>query len=142
MHCPPKVTAFWITFVSYAAIHALRMCYSFNKVNLRRQFNLSEFYLGFLDAVLYISYALGVVIRYQIFEGNSNMKKVFFITSIIVSLCFGFVAYLAIYTQMGLISLKIAKILLTLGVFGYGFFHLAFYQICGAVISGYYDSKT
>jgi sugar phosphate permease len=98
MHCPPKVTAFWITIAAYAAIHALRMCYSFNKVNLRRQFNLSEFYLGFLDAVLYISYALGVLIRYQIFEGNSNMKKVYFITSIIVSVCFGFVAYLAIST--------------------------------------------
>jgi hypothetical protein len=70
------------------------------------------------------------------------MKKVYFITSIIVSFCFGFIAYVAMYSELTFISLKAAQILLTLGVFGFGFFHLAFYQICGAVTSGYYDSNT
>ena len=67
MSCNPKRNAYWITFFAYGAIHALRMCYSFNKVNIRRDFHLSEFYLGFIDAVLYISYAIGVFVRYEIF---------------------------------------------------------------------------
>ena len=70
------------------------------------------------------------------------MKKVYFITSIIVSLCFGLVAYISLFSEMDIVSLKVAKVLITLGIFGFGFFHMAFYQICGSVISGYYDSKT
>ncbi len=67
MICTDKNSAFWITFTAYLGIHALRMCYSFNKVNIKRQFQLSEFYLGILDAILYLTYAFGVLIRYQLF---------------------------------------------------------------------------
>jgi uncharacterized membrane protein len=33
-----KAQGYWITFIVYAVVHALRMCYSFNKVNLKREF--------------------------------------------------------------------------------------------------------
>lgn len=70
------------------------------------------------------------------------MKKVYFITSMMISIFFGLVAYIALIEDMSIITGSLAKILLTLGIMGFGFFHLAVYQICGAVISGYYDSKT
>lgn len=69
------------------------------------------------------------------------MKKAYFVTSIVVAFCFGLVAYIAMGFQVYIIGIKIAKILLTATIFCFGFFHMAFYQICGAVISGYYDSK-
>ena len=58
-----------------------------------------------------------------------------------ISACFGLVAYIALAEDFSVMSTKLAKVLLTLGVFGFGFFHMAVYQICGAVISGHYDAN-
>lgn len=66
------------------------------------------------------------------------MKKVFFITSMLISCCFGAIGYYGLFLESSIIGVKVGKILVTLGVIGYGFFHLAVYQICGAIVSGYY----
>lgn len=90
---------------------------------------------------MYISLSLGTLLRYEIFDGNQNMKKVYLATAMMISSCFGMIAYVALMEEMSIMSTRLAKVLLTIAVGGFGFFHMAAYQICGAVVSGYYDSN-
>jgi hypothetical protein len=102
---------------------------------------LSEFFLGILDAILYLSYGIGVFLRYEIFDGNQSINKVYFITSMLISCTFGSLAYIGLFREEGYLDGNWPKLLLTVGVAGFGFFHLAAYQICGSIVSGYYDSN-
>lgn len=69
------------------------------------------------------------------------MTKTYFITSMMISLFFGFIAYVALFSEISAFSYLLMKILLTVGVFGFGFFHFTAYQICGSIVSGFYDAK-
>jgi len=71
------------------------------------------------------------------------MSRVYFISATIISVCFGLIACLSLFQDniQHSTSQNITKILLTLGIFVFGFFQMALYQICGSIVSFYYDSK-
>jgi sugar phosphate permease len=61
-----KAKVYILTFLTYASVHMMRMTYSFNKHNLETKFGVGDLFLGFLDALIFITLAIGTLFRYSI----------------------------------------------------------------------------
>lgn len=65
----------------------MRMSYSFNKSNIKKRFLFDGYFLGILDAFIYISLGVGFFLRFKLIK-NGNLTKILLDTSILISLFF------------------------------------------------------
>lgn len=65
-----KVAIYLLSFLTYATVHMMRTTYSFNKHTFQKIFGISDLFLGFVDAFIYLTLALGTFLRYSILNSN------------------------------------------------------------------------
>jgi hypothetical protein len=87
-----------LTYLAYSSLHTLRMCYSFNKIYIKREFHITDFYLGVLDAIVYLSLGIGTLIRYSLIRNPVHLTTIYLATTILSSLS------IAIISVLGLVS--------------------------------------
>jgi sugar phosphate permease len=82
-----KQLTFITTFCLYVGIHMMRMSYSFNKSNIKKKFSFDGYFLGILDAFVYISLGIGFFLRYRLIK-SANHTKILLQTSILIGIFF------------------------------------------------------
>lgn len=80
-----KWRTYFITFIAYAALHAMRMTYSEIKPDFQQTFGVSNQFLGVLDATAYISLGVGFFFRFLL-QGSCNIIHTYVIYIMIASL--------------------------------------------------------
>lgn len=85
-----KARVYILTFLTYASVHMMRMTYSFNKHNFEIRFGIGDLFLGFLDALIFISLAIGTIFRYSLLN-SKNFTLVCLQTSIPTALAFSLI---------------------------------------------------
>ena len=80
-----KWRTYFITFLAYAALHAMRMTYSEIKPDFQKSFGQSDLFLGVLDATAYISLGIGFFFRF-ILQGSFNIIHTYVIYIMIASI--------------------------------------------------------
>ncbi len=61
-----RTAVFVLSFLTYGTVHMMRTTYSFNKHTFQKVFGISDLFLGFVDAFIYLTLALGTFLRYSI----------------------------------------------------------------------------
>lgn len=69
-----RVPIFILSFLTYATVHMMRTTYSFNKHTFQKIFGISDLFLGFVDAFIYLTLALGTFLRYSIVNSNKPVQ--------------------------------------------------------------------
>lgn len=64
---------YFLTFIAYVSLHALRTVYSYSKPYFQKEYHLPKMYLAVLDSSIYIFLGLGFLIRSPIVSQN-NLK--------------------------------------------------------------------
>ena len=122
-----KYVTCFLTFFSFASLHTLRMCYSFNKMYIKKEFQITDFYLGVLDALVYLSLGIGTLLRFTLIRNPVNLTKIFLAGSILTSL------FISVISFLGLIShgekhsehhYLLFKIFITIALSLFGFMQL------------------
>lgn len=80
-----KWRTYFITFLAYAALHAMRTTYSEIKPDFQKTFGESDLFLGVLDATTYISLGIGFFFRF-VLQGTFNIIHTYVIYIMIASL--------------------------------------------------------
>ena len=129
------------TYFAYVLNHALRMSLSYNKAHLKDVFNINSLELGIFDALIYITYGIGAIFRFSFF-GDRNLTKMYLISALMISCFFVIIPFVSIFNQNLLLESKINgqnifffDFLLLISFMGYGFFHLAVWQIMVTLMS-------
>lgn len=82
-----KYLTYWLTFLAYMSLQAMRMSYSYSKPSFQKHFYLSNVFMGTLDAVLYCSIGIGLISRFFV-NGKSDPLKAYFVFSALCSIMF------------------------------------------------------
>ncbi len=69
-----RTAVFLLSFLTYATVHMMRTTYSFNKHTFQKIFGINDLFLGFVDAFIYITLALGTFLRYSIVNSNRPVQ--------------------------------------------------------------------
>jgi sugar phosphate permease len=127
---------YFLTFIAYVCLHALRTVYSYSKPYFQKQYQLPKMYLAILDSSIYIFLGIGFLIRSPIVSQN-NLKKHFIVTSVLCGVCYMLFPLLAATNILD--STNIYSLLLLLMV-GYGFFQLNFWPTLLYIFKDYYSN--
>lgn len=65
-----RTAVFILSFMTYATVHMMRTTYSFNKHTFQKIFGIGDLFLGFVDAFIYLTLALGTFMRYFILNSR------------------------------------------------------------------------
>ena len=85
-----------LTFLSYFSLHTLRMCYSFNKFYVKQEFLISDFYLGVLDGLVYLSLGIGTLMRYTLIRNPLHLTEIYLATSIFAAVSIAVISFLGL----------------------------------------------
>lgn len=142
-----KYKVYILTFFAYAMNHACRMTLAYNKPNLKISFGLTPVHLGILDALVYIFYGVGSFFRYAFF-GQHSLTKLYLITAICISSFFAVIPFICIFAQEKLLehvnsgrTIVAFDFAIVLAMMGYGFSHLAVWQVVLSLMSKHWHSK-
>ena len=103
-----------ITFMIYASFHALREGWSYSKVDISKQFNISKSYLGIVDGLYLVAYSLGMVIL------GSFMHKFTLKSYVLMGLCISCISYMLwmiVYSLTGFYSIVFMTIMMIVNGF-------------------------
>lgn len=117
-----KYVTCFLTFFSYASLHTLRMCYSFNKMYIKKEFQITDFYLGVLDALVYLSLGIGTLLRFTLIRNPVNLTKIFLAGSILTSLSISVISFLGLISHGE--NYLLFKIFITIALALFGFMQL------------------
>ena len=142
-----KYKVYVLTYFAYAMNHACRMTYSYNKPNIKNSYGLSPVHLGIIDALIYLSYGIGSFFRYY-FYGENHLTKLYLISSLCISTFFSCLPFISLFFPEELLyhikndrSIVQFDITIAVSMVGYGFSHLATWQIILALMSNHWHSK-
>lgn len=65
-----RTAVFILSFLTYATVHMMRTTYSFNKQKFQEIFGIGDLFLGFVDAFIYLTLAVGTFMRYSILNSR------------------------------------------------------------------------
>lgn len=141
---PNKYLTYLITFFAYVAVHMMRMSYSFNKSKIKERFGIDPYFLGILDACIYLAIGAGFFLRYKITQSD-NLKRNFLITAIIVSISYSVIPVFSLFS-VGIEepngSDDAVKVIISIALIIFGFFQFSFWPICLVFVNQYFDPKT
>lgn len=142
-----KYRVFILTYLSYAMIQACRMSLAYNKPNIRDSFGLTATHLGLMDAAIYISYGVGSFFRFYLF-GQMKFAKLYLVSAIFISCFLAALPFIGIFAGDKLAehvannrSIIWLDIGLAISMAGYGFSHLAVWQLILSLMSQHWHSK-
>ena len=134
-----------LTFFSYSSLHTLRMCYSFNKLYIKQQFQITDFYLGVLDALVYISLGVGTFMRYTLIRNPLHLTTIYLATSICAAMSIAFISMLGVYADYTNIlqheHFTLFKVLITVALVLFGLMQLTSRPIATALMGSELDTK-
>jgi hypothetical protein len=94
-----KYTTCLLTFISGSSFYTLRMCYSFNKLYIKQEFHISDFYLGLLDALVYFSLGVGTLMRYTLIRNPLQLTTIYLATAIFAALSIALISVMGLYAD-------------------------------------------
>lgn len=140
-----KYTACILTFLSYSSLHVLRMCYSFNKFYIKKEFQITDFYLGVLDALVYLSLGVGTLLRYTLIRNPLHLTEIFLATSIASSFSIAIISYLGLISDYNNLTqhshFLIFKIIITIALMVFGFMQLTSRPIATSILGSELKSQ-
>jgi hypothetical protein len=121
----------------------MRMAYSFNKANIKKKFMFNGYFLGILDAFVYIALGVGFFLRFKLIK-SGNLTRILLKTSVLIS---GFFCVIPIISLLNLgihpdsgANLFI-KVICSISLLSFGFCQLAIWPITFTLVSFYYNPK-
>ena len=115
------------------------MCYSFNKLYIKQEFDFTDFYLGVLDALVYISLGVGTLMRYSLIRNPLHLTSIYLATSIFAAMSIAFISILGLYADYAnLLDHKyftLFKVLITVALVVFGFMQLTSRPIATALLA-------
>lgn len=85
-----KWKTYVLTFIAYVSLHTMRMSYSQIKSDFQHDFQLSNFFLGLLDACVYISLSCGFFFRFLL-QGRRTMISTYMVFVTVASISYSIV---------------------------------------------------
>lgn len=137
-----RAAVFILTFATYATVHMMRTTYSFNKHSFQSVFGISDFFLGCVDSLIYLTLAIGIFLRYSILNSNKPVQACLYtaIPTIIGFTVIPVISLLRHDTKEGTGS--VLDYILIGGSFAmFGFFQLSFFPATLTIFSNSYTVK-
>lgn len=137
-----KKKVFLLSFLIYASVHAMRMTYSFNKVNIKSTFGINSFFLGIMDSLLFIALSLGTFFRYSILK-NNNIPLICLKTSIPAAIVYSFIPLTSLIIDGSYLHIPsfIKCAILIISILLFGICQLSFFPALLTIFSRYFNVK-
>lgn len=136
-----RVHIYLITFFTYSVIHMMRTTYSFNKNEFQVVFGVSNLFLGILDAVIYITLAIGTFARYSIVNSLHPVEGCLY-TGFPTAIGFALIPLMAFFYNnpqgQGTI---LTYIIFTIAALIFGFFQLNFFPAMLTIFGHSFNMK-
>ena len=68
-----KLRTYFITLMAFSMNHALRITFPYNKSHVQLKYNIDDLFLGVMDVISFLMYAIGACFHFKIVERN-NLK--------------------------------------------------------------------
>lgn len=91
-----RISIWFLTFMTYAIVHMMRTTYSFNKHSIQKIFGIGDLFIGFVDAFIYLTLAIGTFLRYSIINYQKPVKACL-VTAIPTAIGFCIVPVIALF---------------------------------------------
>jgi len=137
-----KKKVFFLSFLIYASVHAMRMTYSFNKVNIKTTFGINSFFLGIMDALLFVALSLGTFFRYSILK-NNNIPLICLKTAIPAAIVYSLIPLTSLIIDASYFHIPnfIKCAILIISIFLFGICQLSFFPALLTIFSKYFNVK-
>lgn len=105
---------FFITFMLYASLHAIREGWSYSKTDVEDTFNISKQYIGIVDALYLVFYSLGMAVLGSLMH-RFTLKNYVFIGLVVAST--SYMLWMVLYAITGFYNVVVMTILMCLNGF-------------------------
>jgi ABC-type Na+ efflux pump permease subunit len=93
-----KLKTYFITLMAFSMNHALRIALPYNKSHVQSKYNVDDLFLGILDVLNFLMYAIGACFHFKIVNRN-NIKETYLKIAIFATFSGCFFAYFSLFFE-------------------------------------------